>query len=70
MAYDALETARSAKAGPRLLPALVHALARLAAWREKARSRERLARLPPELLRDVGLTPEAARDEAARPFWE
>ncbi|MGF1553149.1 MAG: DUF1127 domain-containing protein [Paracoccaceae bacterium] len=55
---------------PRLSGGFARLLATLAAWQVKARSRERLDRLPPELLRDVGLTPDAARDEASRPFWD
>lgn len=32
-------------------------------------SRAALARLDPHLLADIGLTAEAAAEEAARPFW-
>lgn len=34
------------------------------------RSRTRLAVLDDHLLRDIGLTPEQARTEADRPFWD
>lgn len=34
------------------------------------RQRQRLAGLPDHLLRDIGVTREAARDEADRPVWD
>ncbi len=34
------------------------------------RQRHALANLDPHLLRDVGITPEEARIEAARPVWD
>ena len=34
------------------------------------RTRKQLARLSPERLRDVGITPEQAKREAAKPFWK
>ena len=33
-------------------------------------SRQRLSALEPHLLRDIGLTPEQARQEASRPIWD
>ncbi|MEM9782749.1 MAG: DUF1127 domain-containing protein [Pseudomonadota bacterium] len=41
----------------------------LARWHAAHRSRSRLAQLPPELLRDVGLTEDTARRELDKPFW-
>ena len=38
-------------------------------WHARARQRRHLAELSPRLLDDLGLTPEAARAEAAKPFW-
>jgi uncharacterized protein YjiS (DUF1127 family) len=38
-------------------------------WRERARQRRHLAALPADMLRDIGVSPRAARAEAARPFW-
>jgi uncharacterized protein YjiS (DUF1127 family) len=35
----------------------------------RARQRRALARLEPDLLRDIGITPEQARREAAKPSW-
>jgi len=32
--------------------------------------RRRLAELPPEVLQDIGVTPDQARAEAARSFWD
>lgn len=34
------------------------------------RSRARLAELEPHLLEDIGLDPDTARAEAARPVWD
>ncbi|MCA8880149.1 MAG: DUF1127 domain-containing protein [Rhodobacteraceae bacterium] len=34
------------------------------------KSRRDLATLPDHLIRDIGLTREAAAEEAARPFWD
>lgn len=34
------------------------------------RQRAALARLDPDQLDDIGISPEAARIEAARPFWD
>lgn len=39
-------------------------------WIAVARERRRLADLPPDRLRDVGLTPGQAQAEARRPFWD
>jgi len=41
----------------------------LTQWSERRRTRRELADLPPHLLRDIGMTQEAARAEAAKPFW-
>jgi uncharacterized protein YjiS (DUF1127 family) len=49
---------------------LARAVATVAGWRARARSRRRLADLPPHLLRDIGLDREAALAESRRPFWE
>ncbi len=45
----------------------VLALVRLA-WR-RYHSRVRLAQLDPYLLKDIGITPAEAEQEANRPFW-
>jgi len=41
----------------------------LVCWVERARQRRALAELARERLEDLGLTPEQARGEAAKPFW-
>lgn len=38
-------------------------------WVQRARQRRRLAELDTAQLRDIGVEPEAARQEAAKPFW-
>ena len=38
-------------------------------WQTRASQRSHLAGLDPRLLADMGLTPEQARAEAAKPFW-
>ena len=42
----------------------------VAAWMERRRSRRHLAQLDERLLRDIGLTPGEAMEEAAAPFWK
>lgn len=37
---------------------------------QRARQRRALAHLDRRLLRDIGVTPEQAEREAARPFWQ
>lgn len=49
------------------LPAVLH-LALL--WQRRATSRATLLELPPERLRDIGMTPMDAALEARRPFWD
>lgn len=42
----------------------------LGAWIRVARERRELAGLSGRKLRDMGIDPEAAAREAARPFWD
>jgi len=65
-----LGTHRSAGLRILLGTALVEGVRLLLLWRHRIRSRQRLAELPPHLLRDVGLSPAEARREAARFFWQ
>ncbi|WGW02202.1 DUF1127 domain-containing protein [Tropicibacter oceani] len=59
------------RALPLLLPRLHLApLAAILRWQAVARQRRALARLDDAALRDVGLSREEARQEAARPFWD
>ena len=48
---------------PQALKAVAKALSR-------RRERQLLARLDDHLLRDIGLRPEDARQECAKPFWQ
>lgn len=43
---------------------------RILGWIETARERDRLLELDDRTLRDIGLTREAAAEEAMRPFWD
>jgi uncharacterized protein YjiS (DUF1127 family) len=75
MAQNALSYALPAAPRPRFIgrgswAALVRrgrALVRL--WLRRARTRRALAELDERLLRDVGLDPMTAREEARLPFW-
>jgi uncharacterized protein YjiS (DUF1127 family) len=42
----------------------------LALWHRRATSRAALRDLPPECLRDIGITKMDAAREARRPFWK
>ena len=42
----------------------------LAKWAQNARSRQALSRLDQHHLRDIGLTPDQARTEVERKFWQ
>jgi uncharacterized protein YjiS (DUF1127 family) len=44
-------------------------LSRLAAWHRRHRQRLDLAELDDHLLADIGVTPQEARHEGAKPFW-
>ncbi|WP_255430373.1 DUF1127 domain-containing protein [Roseomonas sp. 18066] len=44
--------------------------ATLMRWHRRAASRAWLSELPPERLRDIGLTPHDAAVEARKAFWE
>jgi len=41
----------------------------LLAWEERRQTRKALGRLDDHLLHDIGLAPDEARTEAAKPFW-
>lgn len=38
-------------------------------WQSRLSERRNLARLDDHLLRDIGLDPDAAANECAKPFW-
>jgi uncharacterized protein YjiS (DUF1127 family) len=54
---------------PRLVRTLARALARVWLWHERTRQRAQLARLDDSLLRDIGVSRDAAEAECAKPFW-
>ena len=43
--------------------------ATLAVWRERSRTRARLADLDDHMLRDIGLDPNLVEHEIRKPFW-
>ena len=51
-------------------PGFRHVLKVLARWQALRQQRRALAGLETHHLRDLGLTPEEARREALRPFWD
>ena len=53
----------------RLLGGVQRVMAALACMRQRRRQRLALARLDPRLLDDIGVSAEAARNEAAKPPW-
>jgi uncharacterized protein YjiS (DUF1127 family) len=46
-----------------------HAFSQLSAWRERSRQRRELSGLSPHLLKDMGIDPADAAQEAGKPFW-
>ncbi len=64
--------ARSIKltSGNRLqLPSGYALLRKIKLWHSRARQRRHLAQLPPEMLKDIGVTRVDALNEANKPFW-
>lgn len=55
---------------PHILPAPARMLRLVRDWRSLRRERLALARLDARLLDDIGIGAGAARDEAAKPFWQ
>lgn len=54
---------------PPLSRLVLAAAVRVVTWEERHRTRKGLRRLAPHMLRDIGLDPMTAAQEAARPFW-
>lgn len=42
----------------------------LKCWHARSRQRRQLAQLPPEMLKDIGISRYDALSEAAKPFWK
>ncbi|MEO0486615.1 MAG: DUF1127 domain-containing protein [Pseudomonadota bacterium] len=55
---------------PPLAGVLIVAALIVTHWTVRSRTRTTLKELPPYLLRDVGLSQEAANKEAYKPFWQ
>ena len=51
------------------LRALAGLYSYLAEWYRRSRSRAELARFPPRMLRDIGITPDDRERECGKPFW-
>ena len=54
---------------PPLSRLLVTIALTVATWELRHRTRQQLSGLPDHMLRDIGLDPFAAAQEAAKPFW-
>ena len=39
-------------------------------WEKRRKTRQHLAKLPPELHNDIGIDVHTARTEATKPFWQ
>jgi uncharacterized protein YjiS (DUF1127 family) len=55
--------------GAVLLRSIERVLHRARGWSNRSREREALGELDDRLLKDIGVSREAAAKEAARPFW-
>ena len=47
-----------------------HLEAMIGVWRQRRRQRQALSGLDDRLLKDIGISRAAAREEAAKPFWK
>lgn len=54
---------------PSPMQALVRVANVLAVWENRARERKALAEMPPNLLKDIGITRIDAQRETEKPFW-
>ena len=64
------ESATRRLAAPARSSLMRRLLRTLAAWQERAATRDDLRHLPDWMLRDIGLTRHATLSEARRPFWQ
>jgi len=69
MATSTLDGATARRVASAGIPTFGSLLSVAAAWFERARSRDTLARMDDRMLADIGLTRAEAESEAARPFW-
>ena len=58
------------RATHRRSPWIIIALREIGLWVALSRERHALAELNDHLLADIGITPDAAAREAAKPFWQ
>lgn len=49
---------------------LNYLLRTIKSWHARSRQRRQLAQLPPEMLKDIGISRSDALSEAAKPFWQ
>lgn len=70
MTYDAFRTVAARPSLPPFARMGFALTVVLLAWEERRQTRKALARLEDHMLRDIGLYPDEARTEAARPFWQ
>jgi uncharacterized protein YjiS (DUF1127 family) len=62
-------TRRSRRVWQRLHSLLARGCAVLCTWQHRRRSRRALRQLEERMLKDIGLSREAAAREASKPFW-
>jgi uncharacterized protein YjiS (DUF1127 family) len=67
---DALAVLNASRSMPFMAVLSVKFAASVTLWVTRSHSRRALQQLEPWQLRDVGLTPEAARTEARKVFWQ
>jgi uncharacterized protein YjiS (DUF1127 family) len=67
---DALAVLNASRSMPLMAVLSVKFAASVTLWVTRSHSRRALQQLEPWQLRDVGLTPEAARTEARKVFWQ
>jgi uncharacterized protein YjiS (DUF1127 family) len=69
-APDTLSAHTTARVRSLHVSGLARALrALLRAWLARSRQRAQLAELEPRMLRDIGVSADAARHEVRKPFW-
>ena len=65
------DTASGSQSFVRTLTAIFgRVFSQLVIWQSRESERMHLSELPDYLLKDMGITPEQARYEASKPFWQ